>query len=585
MLPESFIQELKMRVSLEDIAGQYVRLKRAGSNLVGCCPFHSEKTPSFTIYSPGDHFYCFGCGAGGDVITFVMRIEALDYMSAVEQLAERAGMKVPDEGQDAGQRTDKQRYYEINKKAARYFYEILMSPRGEPGMKYLIKRGLGVETIRHFGLGYAGDDFDGLVGYLSREGFTAEEMKTAFLAGIGSKSGKPFDYFRGRVMFPIIDLNGKVCAFGGRIIGDGNPKYLNSSDTPVFKKSRTLFAGNYAKNAGTDSLILCEGYMDVIALHAAGFTNAVATLGTSLTGEQSRLMRRYASKVFLCYDSDEPGKKAAKRAIELLDAADIKVKVITLQGAKDPDEYIKTFGKAAFQEVLDGSEGQIEYTFNSIKAGYDLNVPEDKLRFAREICAKLSGIRSPLEKEVYIERLRELTGLDASILRAEADRSAKRAVRSAVRERTEADLKKTAGYGDTANPEKIKYPAACAKEEGIIGILLLRPEYLADEKTRTLVDPGNFVTAFGREAVTELLKLGSDGGFDFSYLAQSFSPDKLGALTRMKLARASLTDNSPAVLASLAESLKEEKKAAESAEITSAEALAERLKELRKQKS
>ncbi|MBE6551413.1 MAG: DNA primase [Ruminococcaceae bacterium] len=592
-MPDSFIQELKSRCSLEQIASRYVSFKRAGSNLVACCPFHSERSPSFTLFSPGDHYYCFGCGAGGDVISFVMRIENLDYMAALEYLANLAGMRMPENEAMAQERTDKNKYYDMNKKAARFFYEKLVSPSGKAGLDYLRGRGLSDEIIRRFGLGFASTSSDELTGYLMREGFTPKEMKNGFLCGISENTKRPYDYFRGRVMFPIIDISGKVCAFGGRIIGDGVPKYLNSSDTPVFKKSRTLFALNFARSSGKDFLILCEGYMDVIALHAAGFTNAVATLGTALTSEQARLMRKYTSNVLICYDSDEAGKNAAKRAINILKEVDLSVKVISLKGAKDPDEYIKLNGKSSFESVIANASGHIEYVFNDMASKYNFEAPEDKLSFAKEVCAMLSGVESRLERDVYLGKVNELTGIDAGVLRQELERAGAQSIRNAKLKQTENDIRTALGYSDKVNPEKIKYPSACAKEEGIIGILLIHPEYMLDDKLRECVDPESFVCAFNKKAVTavtEAMKRYSEDHsgavpgsekFDFSRLAGELSPDETGALMRMRIARERLSDNSPEVLKELTEALAAEKRKLSVSAVTTPEQAAERIKRLR----
>jgi len=595
-LPESFISELKARNPLEQVAGRYVSFKRSGSNLVACCPFHSERTPSFTLYSPGDHFHCFGCGAGGDVITFVMRIENLDYMSAVEYLADMAGMRMPETGDRGERRADKNRFYEMNKKAARYFHEKLLSPDGRQALSYLTERGVTPEMIRHFGLGYAGNDFEALTGFLMREGFSGEEMKTGFLCGISERTKRPYDYFRGRVMFPIIDTTGKVCAFGGRIIGNGVPKYLNSSDTPVFKKSRTLFALNFARASAQERLILCEGYMDVIALHGAGFTNAVATLGTAITPDQARLMRKYTQNVVVCYDSDDAGKAAAKRAIGILKEADVSVKVLSLKGAKDPDEFIKNYGRGAFEKALTSATGHIDYIFNDTLAGYNMESPEDRLSFAKDICRVLSGVESDLEKEVYLGKVTQLTGIDTGVLRRELARRTKKNEKETKLKRTENDIRTLIGYGDRVNPEKIKYPAACSKEEGIIGVLLMHPEYMGDDSVKECVRPDDFVTAFNRKAVTEIRRIyselsekaggaGGDGGFDFSYLNETMTPEEVGALMKMRVAREELADNGPGVLRELADSLAEEKRKAGSSGVSSASELAERLRDLKEGRS
>ncbi|MBR4889149.1 MAG: DNA primase, partial [Clostridia bacterium] len=312
-LPDSFLQELKARSDITDVISGYVTLKRRGRNHVGLCPFHNEKSPSFNIYPENGSFYCFGCGVGGDVITFIRRIENLDYMEAVRFLAQRAGLTVPENSVDDSMAQLRRRVLEVNRETARFFHTTLMSPEGKPGLDYFTRRGLSPATIRHFGLGYAPESRFALVNHLRSKGFTKDEMVQANVAFL-SRNGNPVDRFTARAMFPIIDLRGNVVAFGGRILTNEKPKYINTSDTPVYHKSSGLFAMNFAKNENSDTLILAEGYMDVIALHQAGFRTAIASLGTALTGEQARIIARYAKEAVICYDSDEAGQKAASRA-------------------------------------------------------------------------------------------------------------------------------------------------------------------------------------------------------------------------------------------------------------------------------
>ena len=332
-LPDLFLQELKARTDMAELVASYVNLRRSGRNLVGLCPFHHEKTASFNVYPENGSFYCFGCGVGGDVITFVRKIENLDYMEAVRFLANRAGMQVPEEQVDDTMAKLRARVLEINRETARFFHRVLLSPEGRPGLDYLTRRGLSMKTIRHFGLGYSPPGRFSLTDHLKKMGYTDQELIQANVA-FQSRSGRTMDRFASRVMFPIIDLRGNVVAFGGRILTDEKPKYINTSDTPVYHKSSGLFAMNFAKNNGGEQLILAEGYMDVISLHQAGFTNAMASLGTSLTMEQARLMARYAKEVVICYDSDAAGQKAASRAIPMLRDAGLLVKVLTVRAIR-----------------------------------------------------------------------------------------------------------------------------------------------------------------------------------------------------------------------------------------------------------
>ncbi|MBQ9940271.1 MAG: DNA primase [Clostridia bacterium] len=556
--PPSFLSELKSRCDIETIISTYVRLKRAGANSVGNCPFHSEKTPSFTVFRNTQNFYCFGCGAGGDVITFVMRMENLDYLSAVEKLCNMAGMAMP-ENTYAGtaKKVDRKRIFELNKKAARYFYDALLKPENAHALKYITDRGLTPRTIKHFGIGYADTSFDSLSGYLKSQGYSDEELKEAFLCGI-NKYNKPFDMFRGRIMFPIIDVSGEVVAFGGRIIGDGMPKYLNSSDTPVFNKRRNLYALNYAKATTDSSLILCEGYMDVVALHQAGFYNAVATLGTAITPEQARVMARYANKIYICYDSDAAGRKATDKAIALLSEAGLSVKVITVKNAKDPDEYIKKFGKASFSSLINGSEGRIEFKFRTLMGNYNLDVPEEKLDFVNKSCEMLCDVYSPVELDVFLMKLSELTGVDITILRNEVNKRRKKREKDENRKEIEQQIQKSMGYGDKINPDRQKFTACASIEENIIGILMLRSDFIKDEEIQKNLNADMFMCEFNRQVFQRLSQIAAESDsneIDIGQLGQYFNPEQMGAIMRMQVNRSGYSNNSPEVLNELIQRL------------------------------
>ncbi|MDY4608933.1 MAG: DNA primase, partial [Eubacterium sp.] len=352
-LSDNFLQELKQKSDIEDIISSYVSLKKRGRTFVGLCPFHNEKTPSFTVYPETESYYCFGCGAGGDVINFVKRIENLDYLDAVKMLAQRAGMQMPDEGFDDSLAKKRRIILEINRETARYFHNCLISPEGKQGLNYLLGRGFTKKTINHFGLGYAPDSWDALIRHLKSKGYSLNDMLDAGVVRKGQKGY--YDYFRNKVMTPIIDVRGNVIAFGGRVLDNSKPKYINTSDTLVYKKTNVLFGLNYAKDSGSDTLILCEGYMDVMAMHQAGITNAVGGCGTALTPEQVKLISRYAKEVILAYDADEAGQKALNKAIALFNQTDLKVRIPGLMGGKDPDEIIKTYGVEKFRAMLEGS--------------------------------------------------------------------------------------------------------------------------------------------------------------------------------------------------------------------------------------
>lgn len=425
MLSDQFLQELKYRSDIEQVVGSYVNLRRRGRTLSGLCPFHSEKSPSFTVYPENQSFYCFGCGAGGDVISFIRRIENLDYMEAVRLLAQRAGMQVPEEAGDDRSSRQRKRILELNRDAARYFHRSLMSEAGRPGRAYLIGRGLTRDTIVHFGIGYAAEGWDGLTNAMRQQGYTKEELLAAHLVSEGARGGI-YDTFRNRAIFPIIDLRGNVIAFGGRNLGEKGPKYLNSSDTPVFKKSRNLFALNFAKGSPRKGLILCEGYMDVVSLHQAGFTNAVATLGTALTEEQCRLIAQYTGEVLLSYDSDGPGQAATRRATGLLEAAGVKIKVLSIPDAKDPDEFIKKFGAERFEQLIEGSSSATDFAISKLRGENDVTTAEGKVSFLKQFAVLMAGLPNPIEREVYLSKICRELEVDKAAVAGQIEREQKK---------------------------------------------------------------------------------------------------------------------------------------------------------------
>ena len=378
-LSDSFLQELKMKTDIEDVISTYVTLKRRGATLVGLCPFHNEKTPSFTVYPATQSFYCFGCGAGGDAITFLKKIENLDYLDAVKTLAQRAGLQMPQEGFDDSLSKRRRRILEMNREAARFYHSVLLSPEGKVGYDYYIGRALSAATINHFGLGFAPNQWDALLKHMRAKGYQPAELVDAGLVRKGQKGY--YDNFRNRVMTPIIDVRGNVIAFGGRVLDDSKPKYINTGDTLVYKKTNELFALNFAKDSKEDALILCEGYMDVIAMHQAGFTNAVAGCGTALTTEQVRLISRYAKEVILTYDADEAGQKALQKAMTLFDQTDVKVRIPALVGGKDPDEIIRTYGRDKFKGMLEGASNETEFRLLALRRQYNLATPQGKIDF------------------------------------------------------------------------------------------------------------------------------------------------------------------------------------------------------------
>ena len=556
IFPQNFIEEVKYRNKIEDVISSYVNLKRAGSNYQGVCPFHSEKTPSFTVFPNTESFYCFGCGAGGDVISFVMRAENLEYPGAIEFLAKRAGLQMP-ESSEGGETVKRARYYEMNREAARFFNKCLSLPEAEDARKYLAQRGLTPAAVKRFGLGFAPNSFDALRKHMHSLGYRDEELKTAFLCGRNERTGNYFDYFRGRIIFPIIDNFSNVVGFGGRALGDGKPKYLNSSDTPVFKKSRNLFALNFARNACAESLILCEGYMDVIAVNMAGFPNAVATLGTALTTEQARIMAKYTKKVILSYDSDDAGVAAAKRAIPILTDAGLEVKMLRIEGAKDPDEFIKKFGAVRFKTLLDDSRNKMDYLCDSVLRKYNILIPDEKTKAADELGDMLAEIYSDVEREIYIVRISERISVDPANMKRDVERKMRRKQKRETEEIKRKIVSDALGYGDRVNRDFVKNARAARAEEAILGILLLRPEFMTDvRKGRIELREEDFLTEFGKRVFAAFMNF--EGHFDIGLLAETFSQDEISRIVKMQVDRNKLTKNDLAVLQDHIRTLKSE---------------------------
>lgn len=530
MLSESFIQQLKQYSDIEHIVSGYVQLKKKGRYLSGLCPFHSEKSPSFFVYPQTQSFYCFGCGAGGDVITFIRQIENLEYMEAVRFLADRCGMTVPQDSEDDGRARLKKRVLEINRETAHYFHDCLMSEQGKDAYAYLIRRGRDRKTIRHFGLGYAPDSWHGLVEHLRTKGFSEKEMIEANVAVQSQKSGA-YDRFRNRVMFPIIDVRGNVIAFGGRALDDKGAKYLNSSDTIVFKKSKNLFALNFAKTSKLPGLILAEGYMDVIAIHQAGFDNAVATLGTSLTEEQARLISQYADKVVLAYDSDGPGQAATKRALNIFDEVGVKVTVLSMTGAKDPDEYIQKYGRERFAMLIDGSRNAIEFELSRLRNNHDVQTADGKVNFLKEACKLFAGIRNPVEREVYITQVANELEISPQAIKAQIQSLDKRE-QSRQRRQQKADTniyigRMAAAKNDVSRQVNLRYAMA---EEGILYCLMKNPDFY--QTVREKIAPEDFVTEVNRELYTAMVKrLESGQPIEMLDLSSELSPQAMGRVS------------------------------------------------------
>ncbi len=561
MIRKETIEQVLMRNDIESVIGSYVTLKRAGSNLKGLCPFHSEKTPSFTVYPADNSFYCFGCGAGGDAITFIRKRENLDYPDAVEFLAKRAGITiVRDERTPISNKPkfDRQRMLQMNVDAAKYYNKCLFSdnPEARAALSYFTEnRGLSVATIKHFGLGYAPDSFNLFSRYMLSKGYTYDELVAGFLCGKSDKGGY-YDAFRNRVMFPIIDVSGNVIAFGGRVMDNSVPKYKNSSDTPVFKKSRNLFALNFARHYCSETLILCEGYMDVIAMHAAGFENAVATLGTAITAEQARLISRYTKKVIISYDADEAGQKAAMRAIKLLSEVGVDVTILKVPDAKDPDEYIKRFGSDKFRRLLTESKSQFDYNLENILSRYDINLPQEKIKALHEAEKLISETYSSAERDIYIKIVSKIFEVDSKSLKSDVDRIISKA--SAARRKDESNKVRqdTIGYSDKVNTDYAKAPAVAKNEENLLGLLLLYPEHRKSVFTEELVCGEDFFTDLNRRIFDYLKNAyfnNADSHFDMD---ERFTPDEIGRMVKMKISRMELTENGGAVLLDCISALK-----------------------------
>lgn len=525
-LSDSFLQELKMKTDIEDVISTYVTLKRRGATLVGLCPFHNEKTPSFTVYPATQSFYCFGCGAGGDAITFLKKIENLDYLDAVKTLAQRAGLQMPQEGFDDSLSKRRRRILEMNREAARFYHSVLLSPEGKVGYDYYIGRALSAATINHFGLGFAPNQWDALLKHMRAKGYQPTELVDAGLARKGQKGY--YDNFRNRVMTPIIDVRGNVIAFGGRVLDDSKPKYINTGDTLVYKKTNELFALNFAKDSKEDALILCEGYMDVIAMHQAGFTNAVAGCGTALTTEQVRLISRYAKEVILTYDADEAGQKALQKAMTLFDQTDVKVRIPALVGGKDPDEIIRTYGRDKFKGMLEGASNETEFRLLALRRQYNLATTQGKIDFiggALQILATLP----PVEQDLYVSRLSEELGVERQNMKVQlqdlvarqGNRKEKREFKRIVQE----NMRKTARETMATDASLRKLRA----EDRLISLLLRYPDCSRLCKD---FDPQWLTPGFAQRVFTLILqRLENGDGTELMDLRDRLTDDEMGRLS------------------------------------------------------
>ncbi len=534
-LPEDFKLEIKYRNDIESVISQYVNLRRRGKNLVGLCPFHNEKTPSFTVYPENGSFYCFGCGAGGDVITFISQIENLDYMESVKLLADRSGLTLPESGYDNSMQELKNKLYEINRETARFYYSYLMSSSGKWALDYLKGRGLSEATIKRFGLGAAPDSWDLLLKHLKSKGFSVPDMLQANVISQSSR-GTYFDRFRNRVMFPIFNLRGNVIGFSGRARpGDDKAqgKYVNTQDTPVYKKSQNLFALNFAKGDCADRIILVEGNMDVISLHQAGFTNTVAALGTAFGEEQVKLLSRYTKEIVVTLDADEAGQKAVRRTIETLKNSGIRIRVLVIPDGKDPDEFIKKNGAAKFRALLEGAVSDIEYKLLIAADGIDVGTDNGRLQYLKRAAEILAGVHDPLTVDLYCGRLADKYGVSKAALSAQISSLKKQNVR-AERKKEIREVVSARYSRDELNPDKRRYPRAAKAEETVIAILLSHPDLYTALKDRLM--PDDMVTSLNKRITGYLFELLDKGQpvIDLTLLGDRLSPAEMGYLVALQ---------------------------------------------------
>ena len=492
----AFLDELNARNPIEDVVGQYVALTRRGNNLFGLCPFHSEKTPSFSVSPEKGIYYCFGCHKGGSAVSFIMEIENLSYPDAVRFLAKRAGLEVPEDGEYQSQYKLKERLWALNKQAARFFHAQLKTPQAGEVRAYIAKRGLSADTVTRFGLGFAPNQWSALLDAMTAKGFTKEELLEAGLVLQNKTKGTLYDRFRNRLMFPIIDIRGNVIGFGGRVMDDSTPKYLNSPETVIFNKRRNLFAMNVVKKSKQGFIILTEGYMDAITLHQYGFDCAVASLGTSLTQEHADMLAKYTSEVVLTYDGDEPGQNATRRAIPMLEKTGLRVKVLRMQGAKDPDEFLHKFGADRFRLLLEGSENQAEYRLRSLQMQFDLKSDEQRVEFAKQAAELISTFGTAVEREIYGARAAEAAGLTPEVMKLEIGKAFKRRMARQRKEQEKRELAPSAMVQPKSRELRYDNVRSAVAEEGLLRMLAREPELFA--RTQSLSAQSFSVPFFGR---------------------------------------------------------------------------------------
>ena len=528
-IPEKFIQDLVDRSDIVDVVSGYVRLsKRSGANMFGLCPFHSEKTPSFSVSPDKQIYHCFGCGKGGGVISFIMEIENLSYPEAIAFLAKRAGMQMPEETDNA-EGKKRARMLAVNKEAARWFYANLSKPEGSSAVLYIQRRGISPAMVKNFGLGAAPDTWESLRNAMHEKGFTDNELFDAGLVKRG-KNGGFYDAFRNRLMFPVIDVRGNVIGFSGRILGDGEPKYLNSPETLTFNKSRNLFAMNLAKKSKSGYIILSEGNIDVVSLHQAGFDSAVASLGTSLTPEQARLISRYTSEVIIAYDNDGAGLKASQRAIGILEKLDIKVRVLRMSGAKDPDEYIKTKGPEAFRKLLEGSENQMDYRLRAIREKYDLTDSEQKVAYLKEVYDLIARLPNKVRREVYSELIAESLQIDNNLVKKDVE-EARKMLLNRAKTVEQKDIKAQSTLLPASKEIRFEDKESAVAEAGLIELLYIDQALIKTKELPQVTEFSSPELARIYEVICTKIRHGDTVNMDT--LAEDLTPKELGLLSRI----------------------------------------------------
>lgn len=531
-IPREFIQQLVMTCDIEDVISSYVVLKREGRNKKCLCPFHSEKTPSMVVYPDTQSFYCFGCGTGGDVISFIMKIENLDYVESIKFLSQRYGLEVPSNSNIENAGMIRSRILEMNREAARFFHKCLKSPIGVQGLQYFKKRQLPAKVITKYGLGYAPNSWDSLIKHLKSKGFTINEMEQAKLVSKG-KNNSYYDFFRNRVMFPVIDLRGNVIAFGGRVLDDSKPKYLNSPETVVFKKSKNLFSLNFAKKVKLDNLILAEGYMDVIAINSAGFENVVATLGTALTPEQARLISKYTEEVIIAYDSDQAGQNATHRAINLLSEVGIIAKSLHIKDAKDPDEYIKKFGASRFKLLLDGASDVVKYELKTAKQKFDLDDSLQKQEYIKRASYIIANVKGKIAREIYAGIVSKETEISIENILSMINGIDRYNQEKSKKEEWKEIQENKVIYNNKVNPQKRDFLLQSEAEEGIIQYLL-RDFQLKDYILKK-ISVDDFVTDFNKRVFKTIIdNITEYNELTFSEILNFFTPEEKNEIARIQ---------------------------------------------------